>query len=330
MNRVDVAELAVQQVYNQKFGISILFIRQTPDVGVRQPIPDARVGRWAKMGWQNRHVDSSHDVRAQFRRLHDAGCFLIPNPWDAGTAVALARLGFSALATTSAGLSFSRGLPDSLTVLSVDQALGHIAEIVEAVSVPVNADFQAGYASDLAELAHNVRRCVATGVAGVSIEDGTGKSDEPLFPLPEAAERIRAARSAIDESGVDVMLTGRAECFLYDHPDPLNEAIRRLQAYAEAGADVVFAPGIRAREDIATLVDAVRPYPVNVLMSSNTGLTAGDLAQLGVRRISVGSALCRVAWGAFLGAARTLINDGSFDGLAHAATFAELNGLFTE
>ncbi|OBH82473.1 2-methylisocitrate lyase [Mycobacterium sp. E2989] len=265
----------------------------------------------------------------QFRRLHQEGCFLIPNPWDAGSAIALANLGFPALATTSAGLCFARGLPDTPTALSVDAALDNIAEIVAAVSVPVNADFQAGYAAETDELAHNVARCVATGVAGLSIEDGTGAADKPLFELAEATDRVRAARAAIDDSGADAVLTGRAECFLYGHPDPLAEAIRRLRAYAEAGAEVLFAPGIRTKEDIATLVDAVRPYPVNVLMSSDTGLTVTDLAHLGVRRISVGSALSRVAWGAFLAAARKLIEDGSFAGLAGATGFDELNALFT-
>ncbi|OBI18352.1 oxaloacetate decarboxylase [Mycobacterium sp. E2497] len=275
-------------------------------------------------------MDSDGGVGAQFRRLHQEGCFLIPNPWDAGSAIALANLGFPALATTSAGLCFARGLPDTVTALSVDAALQNIAEIVAAVSVPVNADFQAGYAGGADELARNVARCADTGVAGLSIEDGTGIADAPLFELAEATDRVRAARSAIDGSGADVVLTGRAECFLYGHPDPLAEAITRLQAYAEAGAEVLFAPGVRTEADIATLVDAVRPYPVNVLISSNTGLTVADLAQLGVRRISVGSAFSRVAWGAFLGAARKLKDDGSFEGLAGAASFDELNALFTE
>jgi 2-methylisocitrate lyase-like PEP mutase family enzyme len=274
-------------------------------------------------------VDARSAVYARFRRLHDEGCFLIPNPWDAGTAVALAALGFPALATTSAGFSFSKGLPDSLAALSVDDALRHITDIVEAVSLPVNADFQAGYAADLDEMARNVTKCVATGVAGLSIEDATGDEQEPLFELSEAAARVGTARSTIDESGVDVVLTGRAECFLYGQPDPLAESIRRLQAYADAGADVLFAPGIRAREDIATLVDAVRPFPVNVLMSTYTGLTTDDLAQLGVRRISVGSALSRVTWGAFLDAAREMLGEGTFQPLASGTSFTELNELFS-
>ncbi|OBH98693.1 isocitrate lyase/phosphoenolpyruvate mutase family protein [Mycobacterium sp. E2733] len=275
-------------------------------------------------------MDSRGGVGAHFRRLHQDGCFLIPNPWDAGSAIALAKLGFPALATTSAGLCFARGLPDTVAALSVDEALDNIAEIVAAVSVPVNADFQAGYASDAGELARNVERCVTTGVAGLSIEDGTGVADTPLFELAEATDRVRAARSAIDDSGADVILTGRAECLLYGHPDPLAEAVRRLQAYAEAGAEVLFAPGIRTKQDIAMLIDAVAPYPVNVLMSSDTGLTVTDLAQLGVRRISVGSAFSRVAWGAFLAAARKLVEDGSFEGLTGAASFDELNSLFTD
>jgi 2-methylisocitrate lyase-like PEP mutase family enzyme len=271
---------------------------------------------------------SADDHRARFRRLHEQGCFVIPNPWDRGTAIALAAIGFPALATTSAGFAFSSGLPDTPDALSIGTVLGNIAEIVDAVDVPVNADFQAGYADDFQALAANVARCVDTGVAGLSVEDAIGNGANPLLPLPEAVERIRVARSAIDESGADVLLTARAECFLYDHPDPLAEAITRLRAFAEAGADVLYAPGVRARADIAALVDAVRPLPLNVLMSSDTGLTVSDLADLGVRRISVGSALSRVAWGGFLSAARQIADAGRFDGLAAAAPFGELNALF--
>jgi 2-methylisocitrate lyase-like PEP mutase family enzyme len=264
-----------------------------------------------------------------FRQLHEQGCFVIPNPWDAGTAIALAAMGFPALATTSAGLAFARGRPDTPTALGVDAVLGNIAEIVGAVDLPVNADFQAGYADDLEGLAVNVARCVATGVAGLSIEDASGSTDDPLFPLPAAVERISAARSAIDESGADVLLTARAECFLYGRPNPLGEAITRLQAFADAGADVLYAPGVLSREDIAALVDALRPYPVNVVIGSDSGLAVNDLAELGVRRISVGSALSRVAWGAFLSVARQIADAGSFSGLREAASFDELNALFT-
>jgi 2-methylisocitrate lyase-like PEP mutase family enzyme len=267
------------------------------------------------------------DVCARFRRLHESGCFVIPNPWDRGTAIALAAIGFHAIATTSAGFAFSQGLPDTPTALTADAALDHITEIVESVDLPVNADFQAGYGDDLDQLTDNVTRCVRTGVAGLSIEDAAGHSDDPVLPIAEAVERIRVARSAIDASGRDVLLTARAECFLYGHADPLAEAIERLQAFAEAGADVLFAPGIASRDDIAALVDSVRPHPVNVLKSSGAGLSMAELADLGVRRISVGSALSRVAWGAFLSAARG-IADGDFSGLAQAAAFGELNDLF--
>lgn len=263
-----------------------------------------------------------------FRELHEHGCFVIPNPWDRGTAIALAAIGFPALATTSAGACFAQGLPDTPSALGVEGALRNISEIVDAVELPVNADFQAGYARDLDGLAANVRRCVATGVAGLSIEDTRGGAEDPLYSLPEAVERIRVAVSAID--GADVLLTGRAECFLHDRADPLREAITRLQAFSEAGADVLYAPGVRTRSDIAALVDALAPSPVNVLMSSDTGLSVNDLAELGVRRVSVGSALTRVAWGAFLSAAREIVGEGSFAGLAGAASFDELNGLFAQ
>jgi 2-methylisocitrate lyase-like PEP mutase family enzyme len=266
--------------------------------------------------------------RATFRALHESGCFVIPNPWDPGTVRALQELGFQAVATTSAGFSFSRGLPDSPDALTVDAVLHHIAEIVAAADLPVNADFQSGYASDPEGVATNVRRCLDTGVAGLSIEDTTADPDKPLFELSEAVARVGAARAAIDSSGDDVLLTARAECFLVGHRDPLRESIRRLQAYAEVGADVLFAPGLRERNDIRAIVDSVQPKPVNVLMSANTGLRVGDLADLGVRRVSVGSALARAAWGAFLRAARGIAEEGSFAGLDGAATFAELNAMF--
>lgn len=264
-----------------------------------------------------------------FRRLHEQGCFVIPNPWDAGSAKALASLGFRALATTSAGACFARGLPDTPTSLTVDDVLAGVADIVAATDLPVNADFQSGYADDASGVAANVAQCVATGVAGLSIEDATGRSDDPLYPVPVAVDRIRAARAAIDHAGADVLLTARAECFLYGHPDPLREAIARLRAFAEAGADVLYAPGIQTREDIAALVDAVAPYPVNVLIGSASGMRVTDVAALGVRRVSLGSALSRVAWGAFLAAARELADEGSFAGLAAAASFDELNEMFS-
>jgi 2-methylisocitrate lyase-like PEP mutase family enzyme len=214
-------------------------------------------------------------------------------------------------------------------VLNVDAVLGHIAEIVNATDLPVSADFQSGYAADPEGVARNVRRCVDTGVAGLSIEDTTGVSDEPLFELSEAVERVSAARSAIDSAGADVLLTARAECFLVDHPDPLGESIRRLQAYAQAGADVLFAPGVQRRDDIRAIVEAAHPKPVNVLISADTGLCVSDLAELGVRRVSVGSALARAAWGAFLQAANGIAREGSFSGFEGATGFAELNAMFT-
>jgi 2-methylisocitrate lyase-like PEP mutase family enzyme len=263
---------------------------------------------------------------ARFRVLHEEGCFAIPNPWDPGTVRALESLGFEALATTSAGFAFSRGLPDAVDALSLDEVLAHTAEIAAAATVPVNADFQSGYAETPEGVAENVRRCVATGVAGLSIEDATSAGG--LYAIDEAAARVGAARGAIDQTGTGVLLTGRAEGFLYDIPDPLEDAIARLRAFSEAGADVLFAPGVREAGDIAALVQAVAPKPLNVLMSTDLGLTVSDLAALGVRRISVGSALARVAWGAFLGAAGTIAREGSFAPLAAAAPFAELNELF--
>jgi 2-methylisocitrate lyase-like PEP mutase family enzyme len=266
--------------------------------------------------------------RAAFRTLHESGCFVIPNPWDVGTARYLRHLGFPALATTSAGFSFSKGLPDADWDLPRDTALAHIAEIVAATDLPVNADYESGYAHEAEDVAHNVRLCVETGVAGLSIEDATGNPDKPLYDLDHAVERIKAARAAIAATGADVLLTGRAECYLVGHPDPLRESIRRLQAYAEAGADVLYAPGPRTPADIKVIVDAVAPKPVNIIMSTNAGLTVADLAALGARRISVGSALARAAWGGFIGAARLIAEEGSFAGLERAAAFADLNEFF--
>jgi 2-methylisocitrate lyase-like PEP mutase family enzyme len=277
------------------------------------------------MGDTSRRATQSELVE-RFRALHAGGCFAIPNPWDPGTVRALEALGFQALATTSAGFSFSRGRPDALDALSVEEVLEHIAEIAAAATVPVNADFQSGYAASGDGVAANVRRCLATGVAGLSIEDATGA--DGLYGRDEAVDRVRAARAAVDESGTGVLLTARAECFLVGHPDPLAEGLARLQAYAEAGADVLFAPGVREPEQIAELVRAVQPKPLNVLMSSATGLRLADLERLGVRRVSVGSALSRAAWGAFLRAARLIAEEGSFAGLADGASFEELNDLF--
>jgi 2-methylisocitrate lyase-like PEP mutase family enzyme len=275
-------------------------------------------------------TDAWSAQRAAFRKLHESGCFVIPNPWDIGTARYLKHLGFKALATTSSGFSFTKGLPDTDWAVPVDMALPHVAEIVAATDLPVNADFESGYAHDPEGVAENVRRCVETGVAGLSIEDSTGDRDKPLYDVPLAVERMKAARAAIDATGADVLLTGRAECYLVGRPDPLNESIRRLQAYAEAGADVLYAPGPRKREDIKALVDAVAPKPVNLLMSSNTGLTVSDVAALGVRRISVGSSLARVAWTGFVRTAEAIAREGRFSGFDGSMAFADLNGFFRE
>jgi 2-methylisocitrate lyase-like PEP mutase family enzyme len=266
--------------------------------------------------------------RAAFHKLHESGCFVIPNPWDLGTARCLGSLGFQALATTSAGLAFSLGLPDADWAVSRQVVLKHIAEIVNATELPVNADFESGYAHDPAGVAESVGLCAATGVAGLSIEDSTGDAARPLYDLPLAVERMKAARAAIDTAGGGVLLTGRAECFLVGHADPLNEAIRRLQAYAEAGADVLFAPGVRTKEQILAIVEAVRPKPVNVLMGANTGLKVADLAEMGVRRISTGSSLARAAWTGFINAAKFIAEEGSFAGFDNMVPYAEINGLF--
>lgn len=265
--------------------------------------------------------------RAAFRKLHESGCFLIPNPWDVGSARALEKLGFRALATTSSGFAWSRGHADN--AMDVEAVLAHCREIVEATELPVNADFEDGHARDLDGLRENVRRCVETGVAGLSIEDSTGDAAQPLYEFDEAVARMRAARQAIDASGEDVMLIGRAECFLVGHPDPLNESIRRLHAYADAGADCLYAPGAGSPEQIKAIVAAVAPKPVNVLVGRAAPYTLDDLAKLGVRRVSVGGALAGAAWGGFLRAARGLA-EGRFDGFADNATHAELNAMFND
>jgi 2-methylisocitrate lyase-like PEP mutase family enzyme len=268
--------------------------------------------------------------RAKFRQLHQSGCFVLPNPWDIGTALYLHGLGFKALATTSAGLAFSRGLPDAEWAVSRDTMLEHIAEIVASTDLPVNADFESGYAHEPEGVAQNVRRCVETGVAGLSIEDATGNREKPLYELPLAVERIKAARAAIDGSGEDVLLTARAECFLVGHSEPLRESIRRLKAYAEAGADVLYAPGPTKREDIHAIVEGAGGKPVNVLLSSNTGLAIADLAELGVRRVSLGSSLARAAWTGFIRAAREIAEQGTataFDGMV---SYGELNAFFEQ
>ena len=273
-------------------------------------------------------MPTTAEKRRAFRRLHASGCFVIPNPWDPGTTRYLQHLGFQALATTSSGAAFSMGLPDQDWALTRDPMLAHIRTIVEASDLPVNADFESGYADDPEGLAENVWLCVETGVAGLSIEDSTGDASRPLYEFGLAVDRIRAARTAIDRTDADVLLVGRTEGFIAGVPD-LDEAIRRLTAYATAGADCLYAPGIRTREQIAAVVNAVAPKPVNLLIGGPIGLTVKDAADLGVRRISVGGALARAAWGGFMRAARGLAA-GAFDAFADAASGAELNRLFSE
>jgi 2-methylisocitrate lyase-like PEP mutase family enzyme len=267
------------------------------------------------------------EKRATFRLLHAAGCFVIPNPWDIGTTRYLQHLDFKALATTSAGFAFARGLPDA--AVARDDMLAHIAEIVAATDLPVNADFEGGYAHEPEGVAESVRLCVETGVAGLSIEDATGDKAKPLYDLDLAVARMKAARAAIDRAGGDVLLTGRAECFLVGRPD-LDETVRRLQAYSAAGADCLYAPGIRTPELIAAVVKAAAPKPVNVLMPGALGLTVADLAALGVRRISVGGTLARVAWGAFIRTAKTIASEGRFDAFKDAVPHAEITGFLRD
>jgi 2-methylisocitrate lyase-like PEP mutase family enzyme len=254
---------------------------------------------------------------------------MLPNPYDVGTAVYLKHLGFKALASTSSGLAFSRGLPDH--GVTRDTVLAHLRELVAATDLPVNADYEHGYADAPEQVAENVRLAVETGIAGVSIEDSTNdkSTSKPLYELAEAVERMRAARAAIDASGEDVMLIGRAECFLVGHEDALNESIRRLQAYAEAGADCLYAPGVRKRADLEALVKAVAPKPFNLLVGVASPLTLSDYAEMGVRRISVGGALAGAAWTAFARAARHLA-EGRFDGFAQNEGNAAFNKAFAE
>ena len=265
----------------------------------------------------------------QFKALHQSGCFVLPNPWDAGTARYLQHLGFEAVATTSAGFAFSRALPDSISAMPVDLVLAHVREIVEATTLPVNADFQNCYADDPEGVAANVRRCLATGVAGLSVEDATGDHANPLYDFALAIDRVKAARAAIDASGIPVILTARCEAWLVGDRDPLRTSLDRLIAFAAAGADCLYAPGVTKPDEIAAIVKAVAPKPVNVLVSTNNcDITLSQLADLGVRRVSVGGALARVAWGAFIQSARDIKEAGSFKSFADAAPFNELNNLF--
>jgi 2-methylisocitrate lyase-like PEP mutase family enzyme len=270
---------------------------------------------------------TQRDAVQKFRVMHGSGCFVLPNPWDVGTAIYLRRLGFKALATTSAGFAFARGKADGQ--VPRDEMLAHILEIVEATPLPVNADFLNGYADEPENVAENVKLCIDCGVAGLSIEDNTGRADAPLYEKNLAVDRIRAVRSAIDASGTCVVLTGRCEAWLVDDADPLRTALDRLVAYAEAGADCLYAPGARTPDEIEQIVKAIAPKPVNLLISGfNHQLSFSQAADLGVRRISVGSGLALAAWGAFIRAARDIQTNGSFALLGEGAKSAELNELF--
>ena len=259
-----------------------------------------------------------------FRQLHESGCFVIPNPWDVGSAKVLVQLGFKALATTSAGFAWALGLADH--GITLENKLAHLRAMSAAVDVPVNADFEGGFAIDPEAVAASVAAATATGIAGLSIEDSSHDAATPLFDFALAVERMQAARRAIDNSGTGVLLTGRSEGFLVGRPD-LTETIRRLTAYADAGADCLYAPGLRSLDDIRAVVEAVAPKPVNVLVASDF-TTVAQLADAGVRRVSVGSALARVAWAGFLQSATEIAERGTFTGFATAVPHPDLNRRF--
>jgi 2-methylisocitrate lyase-like PEP mutase family enzyme len=265
------------------------------------------------------------DKRRAFRALHTSGCFVIPNPWDIGSALYLQSLGFKALATTSSGFAWSQGHADNH--ITRDMALAHLRAMVAATDLPINADFESGFARDAKGVGESVAMAVATGVAGLSIEDSTGDPAHPLFDLDVAVARMRAARQAIDGAGGDTLLVGRSEGFFVGRPD-IDETIRRLKAYADAGAECLYAPGIRTEEHIRAVVAAVAPKPVNLLVGGTTPLDMKSIAAMGVRRVSVGGALARSAWGGFMRAAKSIAETGRFDAFADAAPGAELNRLF--
>jgi 2-methylisocitrate lyase-like PEP mutase family enzyme len=264
----------------------------------------------------------------QFAALHKSGCFVLPNPWDVGSAIYLEHAGFKALATTSAGVAFAQGLPDGGVKLNA--MLDHFREISAATSLPVNADFLNAFADDPKGVAENVRRCVETGVAGLSVEDSTGNTEKPLYDFDLAVERVKAARAAIDASGVDVVLTARCEANLVGHPDPLRTAHERLVAYAEAGADCLYAPGFTTAEEIEAIVKTAAPKPVNALIyTKNCHLTFAQLEDVGVRRISLGSSLARAAWTGVLALTKEIQERGQFSWLSQATAF-DFNRLFRE
>lgn len=263
--------------------------------------------------------------RRALRALHASGCFVSPNPWDIGSARYLEGLGFKALASTSSGVAWSHGRPDGS--FRLEETLAHVEELLAATTLPVNADFESGFASDAAGVARNVLKAIDAGVSALSLEDGTGIASDPLRPIGVGVERIRAARAAIDESGGETLLIGRAENFIVGVPD-LADTINRLRAYSEVGADMLYAPGLVTPEQIRAVVAAVAPKPVNVLVGRDLGLTLDEIRALGVRRVSVGGALARVAWGGFMRAARKLAEEGRFDLLSDSASASELNQFF--
>jgi 2-methylisocitrate lyase-like PEP mutase family enzyme len=263
------------------------------------------------------------EKRAEFQKLHESGCFAIPNPWDAGTAKYLQHLGFRAIATTSAGFAFSRGVADGSVKL--DDMITHIRELVEATDVPVNADFENGYADDPNWCAENARLCAETGVAGLSIEDAADRKESPIYDVDLAVERIHAVREALHGTGV--LLVGRAEGFLVGREN-LDQVIKRLVKYSEAGAECLYAPGFKDCESNKAIVEAVAPKPVNVLIGGPGGLTMRDAEEIGARRVSVGGAFARAAWGGFIRSAKELMEQGTFDELKHAASYADLQSLF--
>jgi 2-methylisocitrate lyase-like PEP mutase family enzyme len=270
---------------------------------------------------------SIDDKRKTFRRLHENGCFVIPNPWNVGSARYLQGLGFKALATTSSGFAHAHGFSDG--DITRDMVLAHAREMAQETDIPVNTDFEGGYADDPAEVAANVALCVETGVAGLSIEDFTGNEADPLYGFDLAVARVRAAPAAIDKAGGGVVFPARTEGFIHGRPD-LDETVRRLKAFAEAGADCLYAPGIKTREQIETVVKAVAPKAVNLLMPAALGFTVQDIAAMGVRRISIGGTLARVAMHAFIKSAREIAEHGTFDSFAGVMSNAELNSFFHE
>jgi 2-methylisocitrate lyase-like PEP mutase family enzyme len=269
-------------------------------------------------------MKSIEQKRVEFRQLHETGCFALPNPWDAGTAKYLQHLGFKAVATTSAGFAFSRGLADGS--VKRDDMLAHIRELVEATDIPVNADFENGYADDPNWCAENARLCAETGVAGLSIEDAADRKESPLYDLNLAVERIHAVREALH--GTEVLLVGRAEGFLVGR-EKLDQVIKRLMKYSEAGAECLYAPGFKDRDSNKAIVEAVAPKPVNVLIGGPGGMTMRDAEEIGARRVSVGGAFARAAWGGFIRSAKELMEKGTFDELKNAASYAELQKLFS-